>query len=98
MEGLTGVIKFDNQGFRSDFTLDVIELGLDGLVQIGSWNTTEGYSIKRDYTVKKLEDEDDDGNLLHKSFVVITCLVTYYSRETSDYSLVVFDRLHRTEC
>ncbi len=34
MEGLTGDIKFDRRGFRTDFTLDVIELKQEGLVKV----------------------------------------------------------------
>lgn len=66
---------FDLQGFRSDFAVDVVELGLDGLVKIGRWNASTGYTMKRDYTVKQFEEEPTDGSLSHKSFVVITCLV-----------------------
>ena len=31
MEGLTGRIKFDPRGFRSDFDLEIIELKKEGL-------------------------------------------------------------------
>jgi hypothetical protein len=31
MEGLTGRIKFDSRGFRSDFDLEIIELKKEGL-------------------------------------------------------------------
>ena len=34
MKGLTGDIKFDLRGFRTDFTLDVIELKQEGLVKV----------------------------------------------------------------
>ncbi|CAH0399802.1 unnamed protein product [Chilo suppressalis] len=37
MKGLTEVIKFDHQGIRSDFTLDIIELTRDGLQKAGTW-------------------------------------------------------------
>ena len=33
-KGLTGDIKFDRRGFRTDFTLDVIELKQEGLVKV----------------------------------------------------------------
>lgn len=75
IEGLTGTIKFDNEGLRSDFALEVVELGVDGLVPIGIWEFSKGYTLKKNYEVKKLEEEPDDGRLSHKSFVVITCLV-----------------------
>ena len=34
MEGLSGKIKFDGAGFRSDFQLDIVELKREGLVQV----------------------------------------------------------------
>ena len=34
MNGLTGKIKFDQRGQRSDFELDIIELKRDGLTRV----------------------------------------------------------------
>ena len=34
MKGLTGTIKFDQHGLRTDFTLEVVELKKDGLVKV----------------------------------------------------------------
>ena len=36
MNGLTGKIKFDQRGQRSDFELDIIELKRDGLTRVKS--------------------------------------------------------------
>jgi glutamate receptor, ionotropic, invertebrate len=49
MRGLTGVIKFDNQGFRSSFVLDIVELGREGLKPIGTWNSTQGVNFTRTF-------------------------------------------------
>ncbi|CAH1126003.1 unnamed protein product [Ceutorhynchus assimilis] len=49
MRGLTGVIKFDHQGFRSDFMLDIVELTREGLKKIGTWNSSEGVNFTRTY-------------------------------------------------
>ena len=35
MDGLTGKIKFDQRGQRTDFELDIIELKRDGLTKVG---------------------------------------------------------------
>ena len=35
MDGLTGPIKFDARGFRTDFNMDIIELKQEGLVKVG---------------------------------------------------------------
>lgn len=40
MKGLTGLIKFHTNGFRSDFKLNVVRLTTDGLRTIGNWNST----------------------------------------------------------
>jgi len=34
LEGLTGPIQFDARGFRTDFSLDIIELKNEGLVKV----------------------------------------------------------------
>ena len=34
IEGLTGTVKFDNEGRRSDFHLDVVGLHSDGLEKV----------------------------------------------------------------
>lgn len=41
MQGLTGLVKFDTAGYRSEFQLDILSLGEDGLRKIGVWNNTE---------------------------------------------------------
>ena len=40
MRGLTGLVKFDTSGFRSDFQLDILNVGWDGIKKIGIWNST----------------------------------------------------------
>ena len=34
MDGLTGKIKFDSQGLRTDFQLEIVELKKDGLQKV----------------------------------------------------------------
>ncbi|XP_033217368.1 glutamate receptor ionotropic, kainate 2-like isoform X2 [Belonocnema kinseyi] len=43
MEGLTGIVKFDTRGYRSEFAVDILNLGEDGLKKIGIWNSTRGF-------------------------------------------------------
>ena len=38
MNGLTGKIKFDQRGQRTDFELDIIELKRDGLTRVKNMN------------------------------------------------------------
>ncbi|KAJ8910748.1 hypothetical protein NQ315_017205, partial [Exocentrus adspersus] len=75
MRGLTGVIKFDHQGFRSDFVLDIIELSREGLKKIGSWNSTEGVNFTRTYGEVYTQIVEIIQN---KTFVVTTILSSPY--------------------
>lgn len=74
VNGLTRTIKFDNEGFRKDFLLDVIELGSAGLVKIGTWNSTEGLNITREIEPTSLPA--DEKNLQNKTFIVLTAIVS----------------------
>lgn len=80
---MTGEIKFDNQGLRSEFALDLIELGLSGLIKVGTWNSSEGLNISR-ANIKPHSGDDDAGSLKNKTFIVLTALVRiddkHYSR------------------
>ncbi|PBC34948.1 Glutamate receptor, ionotropic kainate [Apis cerana cerana] len=87
MTGLTGTIKFDHQGFRSDFILDIIELNnKEGLKKIGTWNSTKGINFTRSY---KEEYTQIVENLQNKTFIVTTILsAPYCMRKVSSNKLV----------
>lgn len=75
MRGLTGVIKFDHQGFRSDFVLDIVELNSkEGLKKIGTWNSTEGVNFTRTYGDVYTQIVE---SLQNKTFIVTTILVSF---------------------
>ncbi|GLV43975.1 Kainate-type ionotropic glutamate receptor subunit 1D [Carabus blaptoides fortunei] len=82
LRGLTGEIKFDHQGFRSDFNLDVLELSERGLVKVGVWNSTEGLNITR--PVLPSSDSNEE-NLTNRSFTVLISETEPYAmyRESS---------------
>lgn len=75
MKGLTNVIKFDHQGFRSDFILDIVELSPGGVRKIGTWNSSmpEGINFTRTFSQKQQEIE---ANLKNKTLIVTTILVS----------------------
>ncbi|CAG4929976.1 unnamed protein product [Colias eurytheme] len=75
MKGLTGVIKFDHQGFRSDFTLDIIELTRDGLQKAGTWNASEGVNYTRSYGDNQKQIVEI---LQNKTLIVTTILSSPY--------------------
>lgn len=75
MKGLTNVIKFDHQGFRTDFLLDVIELSSVGFRKIGNWNSTQGVNFTRSFNEHQKEIVE---NLRNKTLIVTTLLVCFY--------------------
>ncbi|XP_072157051.1 glutamate receptor ionotropic, kainate 2 isoform X1 [Bemisia tabaci] len=75
ISGLTGVIKFDNQGFRSNFMLDVVELTKEGLTKIGTWNSTEGVNFTKSYGEAYAQVVE---SLHNKTFVVTVILSSPY--------------------
>ena len=44
IQGLTGLIKFDQWGIRNEFVLDLVELRRGGLEKVGWWQ--ESYGIR----------------------------------------------------
>ncbi|XP_066999471.2 glutamate receptor ionotropic, kainate 2 isoform X2 [Anabrus simplex] len=73
--GLTGPIMFDNEGFRSSFVLDVIELTHSGLSKVGIWNSSEGLSLQR--TQSSLDVHGPDG-IANKTLRVLTAISLPY--------------------
>ncbi|XP_058127389.1 glutamate receptor ionotropic, kainate 2-like [Anopheles ziemanni] len=76
IHGLTRSIKFDHQGHRSDFLLDIIELGPAGLEKVGVWNSTEGLNFTRKKEQTALAF--DDGTLQNRTFLVLTAISPPY--------------------
>ncbi|XP_045476404.1 glutamate receptor ionotropic, kainate 2 [Harmonia axyridis] len=75
MRGLTGVIKFDHEGFRSDFALDIVDLTRDGLRKIGTWNSSEGVNFTRTYGEQYTQIVE---LIQNKTFIVTTILSAPY--------------------
>lgn len=75
MKGLTNVIKFDHQGFRTDFILDVIELSPVGLRTVGNWNSTQGVNFTRTFGEQQMEIVE---NLKNKTLIITTILVRFH--------------------
>lgn len=75
MKGLTNLIKFDNQGFRTDFLLDIIELSSAGMRKVGTWNSTQGVNFTRSFGEQQQDIVD---NLKNKTLVISTILSDPY--------------------
>ncbi|XP_045122120.1 LOW QUALITY PROTEIN: glutamate receptor ionotropic, kainate 2-like [Portunus trituberculatus] len=52
--GYTGHIEFDSYGFRTEFTMDIIQLGPNNLTKVGTWNKKTGtnYTRTQNETIK----------------------------------------------
>lgn len=70
---MTNLIKFDNQGFRSDFVLDIIELSPIGMRKIGDWNSTQGVNFTRTFGEAQHEIVE---NLKNKTLIITMILVS----------------------
>ena len=84
MEGLTGLIKFDTAGFRSDFQLDVVRVTEDGLKKIGVWNSTSNV----EWLLKAhVSNPDAELTLQNKTFIILIAIV----RENARNCIYKFD-------
>ena len=79
MKGLTGTIKFDQHGLRTDFTLEIVELKKDGLVKVGYWNEKYGVNFTRNFTESYSEIVE---SLQNKTLIVTTIYVSAGSNFT----------------
>ena len=55
IQGLTGLVKFDQWGIRNEFVLDLVELRRGGLEKVGWWQESygirSGFALKNKFTV-----------------------------------------------
>ncbi|XP_071567599.1 glutamate receptor ionotropic, kainate 2-like isoform X7 [Temnothorax nylanderi] len=75
IHGLTGLIRFDTAGFRTEFQLDIVNLGNEGLYKVGRWETNFGIQWKPGYRIPGV---DDDKSLRDKHFLVLISLTDPY--------------------
>ena len=85
MKGLTGTIKFDQHGLRSDFTLEIVELKKNGLLKVGYWMESMGVNFTRNFTESYNEIVD---SLQNKTLVVTTIYVRFLA---NSYNITSFD-------
>lgn len=82
MDGLTGLIKFDTAGFRSDFHLDVIRITEEGTKKIGTWNSTSPVQ----WMVERRTQSPEELSLLNRTFIVLIAISHPYGmlKQSSD--------------
>ncbi|CAH2241761.1 jg16325 [Pararge aegeria aegeria] len=76
LDGLTGMIKFDEEGIRSELEVDILEVMAHGFEKVGSWTTEDGYTESRKI-IPPVEQEGSD-SMKGKHFIVITALSAPY--------------------
>lgn len=90
MRGLTGLVKFDRDGFRSNIQLDIVQLTENGLVKIGVWNSTSSHNVNWFHVRTKT---DVELSLQNETFVVLISLTKPYGmRKESGATLSGNDR------
>lgn len=82
MRGLSGLIRFDNDGFRSNIQLDIIKIGYSGIKKAGAWNSSMGIEWCPEINVTEPVAEQ---TLKNKTFIVLISLTKPYGmlRETT---------------
>ncbi|XP_068223506.1 glutamate receptor ionotropic, kainate 2-like [Palaemon carinicauda] len=83
VNGLTGLIKFDTEGFRRDVSLDIVELTKEGLIKVGRWDPTNGANYTRSFSEVQQGIVD---SLQNKTLIIASVLASPYTmlRETSE--------------
>jgi len=75
--GLSGPVNFDTSGLRTQFAMDLMELQMEGLTKIGTWNTLDRLGLSR------VEEKAADGGAVHamanKTFVIVGVLNPPYT-------------------
>ncbi|XP_066979529.1 glutamate receptor ionotropic, kainate 2-like isoform X4 [Macrobrachium rosenbergii] len=77
LDGLTGLIKFNTEGFRSDFQLDILEVDVkEGLKKVGTWTQVGGANYTRSWAEAV---ETVETNLHNKTLRVSIALTSPYA-------------------
>lgn len=76
MEGLTGLIKFDTSGFRTNFQLDVVRVTEKGLKKIGIWKSTNASKWSVEWLLESQPPKfDAELSLQNKTFIILIAIV-----------------------
>nr|CAH7747485.1 unnamed protein product [Callosobruchus chinensis] len=87
VKGLTGLVKFDIEGFRTDFNVDIMELSQGGLINVGQWN-----SLRRSlniYRPEKISTRIGADDLFNRTFTVIITISQPYGMLTETTTQLV---------
>ncbi|XP_065292908.2 glutamate receptor ionotropic, kainate 2-like isoform X2 [Dermacentor albipictus] len=85
VKGLTGYVRLDEDGLRTDFTLNVIELKSTGFEKVGTWTRRTGIRFSRGYMQQKQEEIVDV--IQNRTFRVSTIVNPPYTMLKKDAHL-----------
>lgn len=74
MEGLTGEVRFNEHGRRRNFTLQVVKMSLNSLLEnVGNWSDVGGLFLETESkTIRRFEQEIDR----NKTYIVTSIIVS----------------------
>lgn len=75
INGITGPVKFDEFGARTDFKLRLLELTREGLKHVGDWTPGKHVTFMSNYTKAMTEIYRD--TLKNKTLTVVTLKVSH---------------------
>ncbi|XP_011138744.1 glutamate receptor ionotropic, kainate 2-like isoform X1 [Harpegnathos saltator] len=84
--GLTGLVKFDRDGFRSNIQLDIVRLSENGLIKSGVWNSSSGQNI--DWLPEITKKSDVELSLQNKTFIVLISLTPPYGMRKESWTML----------
>lgn len=80
---MTGIVKIHKgEGLRTDFTLHINELTKDGLIEVGTWNASQGLNLTRPNLFHAQVPEEEA--LTNKTFTVIIAMSPPYGMLKDD--------------
>ncbi|KAK4881573.1 hypothetical protein RN001_004892 [Aquatica leii] len=82
--GITGLVEFNQYGFRTNFNLDVIKLNENGINKIGSWSSVDGLEM-----ITIPNDEKISGSLRNMTFNIMVCWVHPYAMLKSSSNTLI---------
>ncbi|RWS06259.1 glutamate receptor: ionotropic kainate 2-like protein 3, partial [Dinothrombium tinctorium] len=83
VKGLTGDIKFDDNGLRTDVKLKLLELTREGLRAVGDWTLTKQVEFMKNYSKQMAQEYLQ--TLQNKTLTVVTNLGKPYSMFVEDW-------------
>ena len=86
IRGLTGLVKFDQYGLRTDFTLDIVELHKSGLEKVGTWHDRFGIEFDR---LTSLKSSEPKKTIENKTIIVTTIKVSGFHLHNSDQVFII---------